>query len=163
MSNRISSILVIGAGALAIILTAVALAGAPPTLARVADLPPRPTAAPTATPLPDNDTDNGDVTPQGATITLMVENPPPQAWTVVQWQDAFGEWRDVTGWQGRLDDGAGDAKIWWVAAKDFDTGPFRWQVYEQDGGELAASSDAFMLPAEAGAVVVVEVTAASTP
>lgn len=162
MHNRNLSILVVAIAALAVTVTAVAWLSAAAGPVR-ADLPPRPTAAPTATPLPDNDTDNGDGALQGATITLMVENPPPQAWTAVQWQDAFGEWHDVEGWRGRLDDGAGDAKIWWVAPKDFDTGPFRWQVYEQVEGALVASSDAFMLPAEAGAVVLVEVTAAAAP
>jgi len=48
------------------------------------------------------------------------------AWSVVQWQDSAGNWHDVEGWRGTLDNRG--VRRWWVAAKDFGTGPFRWVV-----------------------------------
>jgi hypothetical protein len=37
-------------------------------------------------------------------------------------------------------------KIWWVAQRDFGTGPFRWVIYEGQGGRLLATSEPFYLP-----------------
>ena len=157
MRKSIPSILVLMTGGLALLLTAAILVAVGASPARADDLPPRPTAVPTATPAPD-DGDAGSL-PYGATITLRVTDAPATAWTIVQWQDALGGWHDVDGWRGRLDDGDGDEKIWWVAPKDFATGPFRWQVYAQRDGALVASSDSFTLPAHTGATLLVEVDA----
>ena len=66
-----------------------------------------------------------------------------EVWTIVQWQDAQGDWHDVTGWQGTLD--ANNTKTWWVGEKDFGTGPFRWLVVEEN--EIVGTSDPFNLPA----------------
>lgn len=98
------------------------------------------------------------VTSIGAYLTLHVENAPVSAWTVVQWQDGHGRWHDVTGWRGLLDDGDGNEKVWWVAPRDFDTGPFRWLVYDEPDGAVLGTSDSFTLPAARGATVTVEVT-----
>jgi hypothetical protein len=68
----------------------------------------------------------------------MVAPQHPGAWSVVQWQDINGDWQDVDGWRGTLD-GSGQRR-WWVAAKDFGSGPFRWAVGE-------AVSAPFNLPA----------------
>lgn len=64
-------------------------------------------------------------------------------WTVVQWQDANGDWHDVDGWRGSA---AGGVVEWWVAPKDFSTGPFRWVVYPTADGEMIAVSEPFYLP-----------------
>ena len=84
-------------------------------------------------------------------------------WTVVQWQDK-GNWYDVEGWQGTLDEAAFDAtgnvvgkKMWWVAKGDLGTGPFRWQVYRSQGGRLLVTSDTFDLPEAVNRITVVEV------
>ena len=65
------------------------------------------------------------------------------AWTVVQWQGADGVWHDVEGWQGHVRNGW---ICWRVAPKDWGTGPFRWQVYDQAGGALLAKTASFTLP-----------------
>jgi len=88
-------------------------------------------------------------------LSLPAETPPAiwsQLWTVVQWQDAAGAWHDVTGWRGALDEAAFGIgkKSWVVAEKDLGTGPFAWFVYAHPGGELAAASPPFYLPAQAG-------------
>jgi hypothetical protein len=80
----------------------------------------------------------------GAHIELQVSSAPPGAWTVVQWQDYAGDWHAVEGWRGTLE--AGERKRWWVAHKDFGTGPFRWALYGSQGGQLLGTSDPFYLP-----------------
>lgn len=73
-------------------------------------------------------------------------------WTVVQWRDNLGDWHDVLGWQGHLDDiDVGEAgqvvgeKRWWVAPADLGKGPFRWLVYQRRDGRLLAKSASFYL------------------
>lgn len=99
------------------------------------ELPPRP---PTATPVP----------PTGGLIVLRVEatSPVPEGlWTVVQWQDANGDWHDVEGWQGNFNEKL--EVVWWVAPEDLDKGPFHWVIYETQGSEATmAISDSFYLP-----------------
>ncbi|MBN1814245.1 MAG: hypothetical protein JXA14_20570 [Anaerolineae bacterium] len=123
-----------------------------PVPAAQAGLPPRPTAEAQAK----------SRSVVGAQIQLQVQFPAdwPWAsvhwqdlWTVVQWQDAWGDWHVVEGWQGELDDVAVDdagvvsgQKTWWVAEKDFGTGPFRWVVTRGKGGTLLAASKSFGLP-----------------
>jgi hypothetical protein len=58
------------------------------------------------------------------------------AWSVVQWQDINGNWHDVEGWRGTLD--SNGYIRWWVAAKDFGTGPFRWVI---TGGDSVSVAD----------------------
>ncbi len=89
----------------------------------------------------DNNRDSG---PPGATIELTAW--PPGGMSVVQWQDSNGDWQDIEGWRGTLDS-AGRIR-WWVAAKDFGSGPFRWVVGE-------AASEPFNLPAVGAETVVV--------
>ena len=135
------------------------LTGPMPTAS--ADLPPRPTAiTPTSTPSPKPQE------PAGAWIELRVQQPGSelpadwqQLWTAVQWQDIEGRWHDVEGWRGALDEvgnGVG-TKVWWVAQKDFGTGPFRWVVHRGQGGEYLAESEPFTLPPAAGMTVQVAV------
>jgi hypothetical protein len=129
-----------------------------PAPAARADLPPRPTAQATAT----VEAKAKARPPVGAQIKLQVQFPAdwPWAsvhwqdlWTVVQWQDAWGDWHTVEGWQGELDDVVVNAagvvsghKTWWVAQKDFGTGPFRWVVTQGKGGTPLAASKSFDLP-----------------
>lgn len=132
----------------------------------LADLPPRPT--PDSLPGPAHKKALA-----GGWIELQVQFPattsyPRQGlWTVVQWQDEWGHWRDVQGWQGTLDeveaDGGSDVvgwKKWWVDKEDLGKGPFRWQVYQSKGGRALATSAPFDLPGSSGATVVVEVSLA---
>ncbi len=90
-----------------------------------------------------NNSDDDDDSPPGAYIELQLSNAPPGAWSVVQWQDANGDWLNVEGWQGSLDNGH---RLWWVAAKDFGKGPFRWVVFNSPDGPLIAASEPFTLP-----------------
>jgi hypothetical protein len=112
-----------------------------------AGLPDRNTPTPTGPPTGDND----NAPPVGAHIELYVPNAPAGAWTVVQWQDSAGGWHDVEGWRGTLD--ASGYRRWWVDAKDFGTGPFRWVVSQGADGPFLSLSPPFNLPSEAGQVL----------
>ncbi len=108
--------------------------------------------SPTATPRP--------LKPErGTYIVLFIQSSSAGTWTIVQWQDALGGWHDVEGWQGMLDDD--ERKQWWVAPKDFNTGPFRWLVYERQRENLIATSEPFYLPSYAGEVVNVAIEPSS--
>ena len=74
---------------------------------------------------------------------------------MIQWQDSVGDWQDVDGWQGTLNN---NYRRWWVAAKDFGTGPFRWLVTRGPGGEVLGTSEPFNLPAGANQVILVQVS-----
>ncbi len=125
----------------------------PPLLTPVgADLPSRATPIP-AQPPGDDDDDK----PDGAFIVLQVPSAPAGVWTIVQWQDSGGDWHDIEGWQGTLDEG--DQKMWWLAPNLFGKGPFRWLVYQSTRGEeLLATSESFYLPDTVGKKVWVEVS-----
>ena len=129
-----------------------------------ADLPPRftPTPAPPAQPAPQS-------APAGARIQLRAQFSPDwpdtgipwqELWTVVQWQDEWGYWHDVEGWQGTLDevqDGEG-TKTWWLDQGLLGKGPFRWRVYRSQGATLFATSGPFNLPARTGATATIEMS-----
>jgi hypothetical protein len=87
------------------------------------ELPPRETPTPPKG-ADDDDDDGGPSTPAGAYIALQAGSLSAGAWGVVQWQDSNGDWQAVEGWQGPLPAN----NRWWVAAKDFRTGPFRWAI-----------------------------------
>lgn len=132
---------------LAVILSLIGLllmAGAPaPSYA----LPGRDTPTPVL-----RDDDSNDDRPVGAYIELHVQGAPAGAWVVVQWQaQGDGGWHDVAGWQGTLD--AGGGRRWWVDARDFGKGPFRWAVSQGPGGPVVAVSQPFYLPGAAGETV----------
>ncbi len=84
----------------------------------------------------------------GAQIQLSTT---PGAVTVVQWQDGSGAWNDVTSWRATATSGA---IVWYVEAKDFGKGPFRWVSYGADGYTMTGASDAFYLPSAGGSVSV---------
>ena len=125
-----------------------------PTLATVSALPPRPNPSPTPIVEPS-------ASAPGALIKLNVQPAAqPALWTVVQWQDRLGGWHDVEGWRGTIEDvsnGVGK-KVWWVARANFDTGPFRWVIYQSPGGKLLTASEAFRLPRYEDTMVVIEVS-----
>jgi len=74
----------------------------------------------------------------------------------VEWQDPFTEkWTAVDGWQGNVDHNF--TTTWWVAAADLGDGPFRWQLYATEDGNLLTTSETFNLPAKAKQMVVVTV------
>jgi len=101
-----------------------------------------------------------------------------ELWTVVQQQDGLENWQNLEeGWQGTFDEFSYDKdedvcqgkKTWWVAKADLGRGPFRWVIYQGQGGELFAQSEPFYLPHSVDEVVKVEVSlvpsvpAASSP
>ncbi len=92
----------------------------------------------------DGKDDRDSDTPVGAYIELHAPSFPVGVWTVVQWQDSAGGWHNVEGWQGSLQ--ANGYRRWWVAAKDFDTGPFRWLVTAAPNREIRGKSESFKLP-----------------
>jgi hypothetical protein len=120
-----------------------ALAGSTP--------PPRDSLTPG--PPDDDDDDDDDDEPVGAYLELATDLVPAGAWTVVQWQDSAGEWREVEGWRGELATG----HRWWVHPKDFGAGPFRWLVTEGPDGPVIGISPPFQLPAGANQVAHVSV------
>jgi len=113
-----------------------------------AALPPRPSPSPIPESVP---------AIPGGLIKLTTQSFPADVWTVVQWQDARGDWHDVEGWRGSLDELAWSAgkKTWWVARPDYAKGPFRWVVYARQGGAQLAVSDKFNLPTRDDAAVLV--------
>jgi hypothetical protein len=141
------------------VLCVVVMSAVLPALAHPAALPPRPTkpAAKRA--------------PAGATIELRVQFPETwpweeahwqEVWTVVQWQDGWGDWHDVEGWRGnldRLEEHAGayeGRKAWWLSGDLFGKGPFRWQVFRHEGGTLVAQSEPFDLPDATSETLLIE-------
>lgn len=129
------------------------LAGPPAPIQAGPPLPDRNTPTPTPTPPSDDEEDDR---PVGAYIELHVPTAPAEAWAIVQWQDSAGDWHDVEGWSGTLDE-RGNWR-WWVDARDFGKGPFRWAVTQGDAGPQWGVSQSFWLPATAGETVQVIVT-----
>lgn len=94
---------------------------------------------------------------RGANILLSVDYsnmtqimPDSNDWTVVQWQDKGGTWRDVDGWQGHFMWDSTE-KVWevqwWVDQDEFGQGPFRWVVYnDRSRNRIEAVSVPFDLP-----------------
>jgi hypothetical protein len=167
--NSLSGVwLIVVAGALCAVLAAIILprfAGAAPV-----DLPPRPVPqpppggeepsepGPSGQPAASHSRSNP---VKGAPVTLKVqfsEDWPEKGiqwqelWTVVQWQDQWGYWHDVDGWQGTLDkvyldDGkVMGAKMWWLYDSLLGAGPFRWAVFAGRTGKVMAKTDPFYLP-----------------
>jgi hypothetical protein len=161
VARSIAVVCLIGAIGLSAPLVQAAPSALPPrpTPPALPALPPRPVPGPHST---------SSRTPIGGYIELDVQlgqswavgDVPWQAlWTVVQWQDRAGEWHDVVGWQGSLDEanGAECKKVWWVAREDLDQGPFRWVVYRRWGGGSLAQSESFDLPHKVGETICVGV------
>lgn len=144
-----------------------------------ADLPPRPTPTsivltPTATatpadPTPTTPTDptptvQATVQPTAAatatripvaTLLLKVTKAQAGLGSVVQWQNAQGQWLDIEGWRGAVNHGK---TIWWVEPKDWGKAHYRWVVYEAASGKIMATSQPFSLPKQRGEVLTVTLT-----
>jgi hypothetical protein len=134
----------------------------------LAELPPRPTAIPTSTPVPAPAVAHA---PASSFIKLTTTFPADWPWharhwrtvkTQVQWQTAAGDWVDVVGWYGAHDqidaaedDSAVATKLWWVAPEHYGAGPFRWVILEET--ELLVAGAPFTLPTRAGHTVGVAV------
>jgi hypothetical protein len=123
----------------------------PPAVEAGGTLPPR---TPPATPVPKEKHKKRDA-PLGAYIVLQLGSSQSGTWTVVQWQDSAGGWHNVGDWQGPPED---SGRQWWVAAKDFGKGPFRWLVTQGPGGAQVGVSGPFNLPASANQTVLVTVS-----
>ncbi len=81
----------------------------------------------------------------GGHIKLSFQTNNENYWTVVQWQGGTGRWYDVEGWRDQFRD---DGMVrWWVADQDLNTGPFRWTLYQDEGGILWTSKP-FFLPSQ---------------
>jgi len=130
------------------LLTLALLTFSPPPRADAA-LPPRPTLTPTSAPVPNL-----------AVIVFHAGVVYDGAWTVVQWQGSDGLWHDVTGWQAHVRIGQ---VRWRVAEKDFNTGPFRWLIYDKMDGDVQAVSPDFTLPDSPMHVLQVLVTPVAGP
>jgi len=111
-----------------------------------ADLPPRP-----GQPVDDDDDE-----PRPLVASILLQTTPAQSdlWSVVQWRDADATWHDVEGWRGTVVNGR---TIWWVEQKDWGKTPYRWVVYQREGGPLLAISDEFALPTQQRQQLVVSV------
>lgn len=140
--------------------------GDAPAQAAAPALPPRPTTtaqpAPTLTSVPTptpRAPAPAPTTPPVAVIELRAWPAVVEQWTVVQWQDALNGWHDVEGWRGEFDEVKDNIgrKTWWVAQKDFGTGPFRWAIYTKQHGRLLTVSEAFYLPGSDGDRLQIEV------
>ncbi|MBN1584392.1 MAG: hypothetical protein JXA89_27040 [Anaerolineae bacterium] len=109
-----------------------------PALA-LADLPTRPEDVPTPKSQPPK---------AGAGIELSVTGATESYDAVVQWQDGLGEWHDVDGWRGQVED---DHVLWFVSEDLLGAGPFRWLVYTAEGRPLG-SSESFDMPLYKGTI-----------
>ena len=116
---------------------------------------PAPTAEPTPAPTPTPVAQPAEAPlPVQATLLLYAGPGYDGAWAVIQWQGGDGVWHDVTGWRGHV---RGGQVRWQVAEKDFGTGPFRWAVYDKEGGALRTLSALFSLPTSGDQQLVVTV------
>jgi hypothetical protein len=79
---------------------------------------------------------------------------PATSWIAVQWGDGQGNWMTVPGWEGTADTVEATtgqlSKVWTVFPANYGQGPFRWAVFDRQGGTLMAFSAPFSLPADSG-------------
>jgi hypothetical protein len=88
-----------------------------------------------------------------ATISAYLSGVPTGAFSVVQWRDTSGTWRNVDGWQAQLGlvQSSGVPFVQWaVLPNQYNTGPFRWVFYTSQGGALWGISPTFTLPKQGG-------------
>ena len=85
-------------------------------------------------------------------ITALIGGLPSSIWITVQWQDPLGQWHTVDGWQGgasSVDAFGGLFQQWDIGPELFGRGPFRWALYNFQGGSLIGVSPNFNMPATA--------------
>ena len=113
-----------------------------------AELPPRPTRTPVASPK-----DSTPEPPLAGTLMLSTEPNLDNLMSVVQWQDSDGAWHDVNGWRGLV---MGGKTVWWVEERNWGEEPYRWVVYRNTSSTAIATSQPFKLPGS-GETLIVEV------
>jgi hypothetical protein len=93
---------------------------------------------------------DGGGNPDEGAIALLVTNPPTTGtpYVDVQWQDPQGDWHNVDNWLIPFDQSQLGYTVNWVDPEDFGTGPFRWVLFDKQGGEVIAASDSFMFPTD---------------
>ncbi len=82
-------------------------------------------------------------------ITVLIGGLPSTTWITVQWWDSAGIWRTVDGWQGTassVDPNGVLSQQWSVPPSLFGLGPFRWALYDFQGGNLIGVSPSFNMP-----------------
>ena len=131
-----------------------------------------PTPAPAQTPPP---TAGADGWPEeGINIVLQVAFSPNWPWDevhwqeleiTVQWQAADGQWHDVQGWKGTLnqvitgeEEQVIGIKSWWVGEAASGAGYFRWLVNRCVGCAPLAASEPFYLPSYQSVTLRVDVS-----
>lgn len=112
-----------------------------------AKLPPRPTKTPVS--------QEKESTPEPLAGTIMLNMQPVRdgLWSVVQWYDSDEQWHDVEGWSGTV---VGGKTIWWVEQGHWGKTPYRWVVFQEQGGAQLGISESFTLP-DSGKTLVVTV------
>ena len=81
-------------------------------------------------------------------ITVLVGGFPLTTWITVQWLDG-SIWRQVDGWQGMASSHDNNGTLlqqWDIPPSLFGRGPFRWALYNYQGGALYGVSPNFNLP-----------------
>ena len=176
--NRTLSILFTGTAVLLLLALMLPLFAA----AQEGELPPRGGEPPTATPVPEEPTpEPPTATPEpvaepaqtaGSRLQLHVHYGPNWQWHLTAWQDLWTEvqwsdganWHVVEGWRGQMDSISQvggqwvSVREWWVDGKDLGGGPFRWVIYERQGGAALLTSSPFNLPARGGETMAIPVT-----
>jgi hypothetical protein len=66
----------------------------------------------------------------------------------------MGNWHNVDGWNAPLP--ADGRQLWWVAPKDFGTGPFRWVITQGQNGPVLGVSNQFIMPTVEGQTLMVQ-------
>ncbi len=153
--SRTLSVFMIGlSGFLAVFILSAFTTSVPTSVPPRVTLTPTPTAIPASTPIATA------VPADSAAIYLHTEPSTTGLWTAVQWLDG-DEWRDVVGWQASLNESGMVA--WAVAPTNFGERPFRWLIYDRQGGKLIATSDPFALPDHEHQIIRVTVTVPYIP
>lgn len=175
--NRTVSILFTGTAVLLLLALMLPLFAA----AQEGELPPRGGEPPTATPVPPEQTPEppaatpapvAEPAQTGSRLQLHAHYGPNWQWHLMAWQELWTEvqwsdganWHVVEGWRGQMDSISQvggqwvSVREWWVDGKDLGAGPFRWVIYERQGGAALLTSNSFMLPARGGETMVVPVT-----
>ncbi|MCB0036934.1 MAG: hypothetical protein KDE51_23040 [Anaerolineales bacterium] len=109
--------------------------------------------------------------PSGAKLSLQVQYSEDWPWdtkhwqtvyVMVRWKDNFGNWHPVEGWYGNVDAiGQQDLawvsnKDWWVGHDQLGTGPYKWFIYDGEGGRLVYESEEFYLPENDGDLMIIK-------
>ena len=70
----------------------------------------------------------------------------------MQWRNKQGQWQDVVGWQSNT---IAKPIKWWVSAKEFGVGQFRWVLLRNN--KVVAQSEPFSLPKKAREMLTIKI------